>query len=123
MRTRDLALAYEQKGMYREAIAEYRKSLELAGQNPEGLAGLARVYASAGNKAEACCIRASLQEPAREGRVSVAEMATIDIALGESDRAVGVCEKHRRNISWNRCTRYRRWTRFAHHLTPSFLLA
>ena len=43
----------------------------------------------AGNKAEACCIRASLQEPAREGRVSVAEMATNDIALGESDRAVG----------------------------------
>ena len=74
--------------MYREAIEEYRKALELAGPHWERLAGLARVYGLLGNTKEARHFRASLEEAAQQGSVSVAEMATVDLALGEKDRAL-----------------------------------
>jgi len=48
-----LGLAYEEKGMYEEAISHHRKAVELSGESTLTLALLTHAYAVSGQKGEA----------------------------------------------------------------------
>jgi hypothetical protein len=74
--------------MYTNAISELRKSAELSGQLPIRLVWLAYAHALAGHKEQALSLRTKLEEPGRRNEVAALEMAILDIALGDEDRAV-----------------------------------
>lgn len=83
---------YEQKGMHEQAIAEFKKAVELTDKNsplfsPFYLAGLAHAYASAGRRSDAEQVLQGLLERARKSYVSPFDIALIYSALGEKDTA------------------------------------
>jgi len=85
-----LAVAYEYKGMYEEAIAECKRMIELSGNsadNPSNLAALAILYAESGRGDRARDILNRLKERSQRENVSPTEIAEIHAALGEIDQA------------------------------------
>jgi TolB-like protein/DNA-binding winged helix-turn-helix (wHTH) protein/Tfp pilus assembly protein PilF len=88
-----LGLAYERQGQFPEAIAELQKAVRLAGTIAEPTAGLARVYAVSGNRAEAQKLLDSLQERSKETYVSPYLIAMICTRLGERDQALAWLER------------------------------
>jgi serine/threonine-protein kinase len=85
-----LAVNYREKGMFEEAIAEFRKS---PGQSAPGLAHLGNTYARAGRVTEARdCLR-KLNEMFRRDNVGTYGMALIHAGLGEKDQAFAWLEK------------------------------
>jgi TolB-like protein/DNA-binding winged helix-turn-helix (wHTH) protein/Flp pilus assembly protein TadD len=83
---------YEQKGMYEEAIAEFKKAVELTNKDsplfsPFYLAGLAHAYAVAGRRSDAETVLQGLLERARRSYVSPFDIALIYTALGQKDTA------------------------------------
>ncbi len=83
---------YEQKGMHEQAIAEFKKAVELTNKDsplfsPFYLAGLAHAYALAGRRSEAEQVLQGLLERARQSYVSPFDIALIYAALGEKDTA------------------------------------
>ncbi len=83
---------YEQKGMHEQAIAEFKKAVELTNKNsplfsPFYLAGLAHSYALAGRRSDAEQVLQGLLERARRSYVSPFDIALIYAALGEKDTA------------------------------------
>ena len=82
-----LGLAYEGKGMPREAAAEFEKALELSGGNPGYAAALGRAQALAGERETALQIVARLEEQAQTRYVAPYWMATLQAALGDSEKA------------------------------------
>jgi TolB-like protein/Flp pilus assembly protein TadD len=87
-----LALCYERKGAYDEAIAEYHKVLDLGGKSV-GTAGLGQAYAMAGKRNEALNALAELQEQSKQRYVSRGVFALIYAALGDKDQAFAWLEK------------------------------
>lgn len=83
-----LGHAYEEKRMYAGAIAELQKSADLNHWVPGQMAWVAHALALAGRTGEARRLRASLEEPLKQGRLEAREMALVDLALGERDRAL-----------------------------------
>jgi TolB-like protein/DNA-binding winged helix-turn-helix (wHTH) protein/Tfp pilus assembly protein PilF len=83
---------YEQKGMHEEAIAEFKKAVELTNKDsplfsPFYLAGLAHAYAVAGRRSDAETVLQGLLERARRSYVSPFDIALIYTALGQKDTA------------------------------------
>ena len=64
------------------------QSVELANHLSIRMVWLAQAYALSGNKDEARRMRVMLEGPARRNEIDAPAMAVVDIALGESDRAV-----------------------------------
>ncbi len=80
-------MAYEQKGMYREAIEEFQKYLTLSDRDPDALMRLGHVYAVSGNKEQALRLLHELENPPKGRYVSPSYLAVLHAALGDKDRA------------------------------------
>jgi TolB-like protein/DNA-binding winged helix-turn-helix (wHTH) protein/Flp pilus assembly protein TadD len=80
-----LLQAYQEKGMYEEAIAEWKRANALGKPGPQ--AGLAYAYALAGRKDEAWKILDELKEASKQRYVSPFAFALIYIGLGDKDQA------------------------------------
>lgn len=88
----NLGLIYEQKGMLKEAVAEFKKSLALTGNKRSAL--LAHCYAISGRTSEA---RQILDEIAKRSTTEYFSanytVAVINAGLGEKDEAITYLEK------------------------------
>jgi tetratricopeptide (TPR) repeat protein len=87
-----LGWAYYKKGMYREAISEYRKSLEL---NPEpfGKSLLALALSKSGGLAEAVKLRDELAAESARRYFPGYHLAIANMAVGDRDAAFALLEK------------------------------
>jgi len=93
--------AYEQKGMFDDAVAEFQKAIGLSGNMTCTTAGLGHVYAAAGEKQKAGEIIANLELRARTEYVSSYDTAIVYEGLGHVDEAFDRLEKaHAEHSSW-----------------------
>ena len=90
---RDLVLAYAQKSMYKEAIAEGDKRLAVAPDDRIALAFLGYAYAKAARKAEAQKVLDQLNDLSKREYVPARRRTIIYAGLGEKDRAFEWMEK------------------------------
>jgi eukaryotic-like serine/threonine-protein kinase len=84
-----LPAAYEQKGMFEEAIAGFQRAITVqhgAGAD-NALAGLAHTYAVSGRKTEARKLLAELQRLSEQRYVPATSVALVYTGLGEKDKA------------------------------------
>ena len=88
-----LGWAYGSKGMYPEAIAETRASLELS-QTPLGKGYLGLWLAKSGKRDEALKLLNELKQEAARNYVQSYTFALIYIGLGEKEDALTYLEKH-----------------------------
>lgn len=90
-----LGWAYEQKGMFPEAIAEYQKGLESAhGSLANGLkVNLAHAYAVSGNKLEARKILSEMLAESRSQYISPCAIVVIYVGLDEKDSALELLQR------------------------------
>ncbi len=82
-----LGLAYEEKQALDAAIEEFKKAISLSGGSPLMKAALGRAYAESQKKHEANEMLNELNELAKRQYVSAYEVATIYVALGDSEQA------------------------------------
>ena len=87
-----LPAAYEQKGMYNEAIAEFRKAIPPS-EWTLSKAGLGHVYAVSGKKSEARTVLDELKQASEQEYVPATSVALIYAGLGEKDQAFAWLEK------------------------------
>ncbi|HEU4875587.1 MAG TPA: winged helix-turn-helix domain-containing protein, partial [Pyrinomonadaceae bacterium] len=90
---RYLGLAYEQKGMYVEAISEFQKARSLSGARPLDSAALAHAYAIGGRKGEARQILERVTDRSTQVYFPAQDIALIYVGLGEKDLAFDWLEK------------------------------
>jgi serine/threonine-protein kinase len=83
-----LGLAYEQKGLYPQAILELEKAAALSKRDPNVLSSLGHVYAVARRLPEAGQLIDELGKQSRQGYVSAYFFALIYAGQGEAGRAV-----------------------------------
>ncbi len=83
-----LGLAYEQKGMYEEAIAHFQQAVSLSGGSTNVIASLGHAYAVGGHEIEAQKIIEELKDRAKRGYVSSYQIALVYIGLGHKDQAI-----------------------------------
>lgn len=95
-----LGQAFQLKGQLAEAIAEYKKAVELD-DDPEALAYLGQAYARAGNGDEAQKIQVRLIEEAKSRYVSGYSMALIFMGLGDKEQAIDALEQAYREGAGN----------------------
>jgi serine/threonine protein kinase/Tol biopolymer transport system component/Tfp pilus assembly protein PilF len=88
-----LGQAYEQKGMFAEAIAAIQRAVELSPDNIEMLAALGRVLAVAGRREEARRIVVQLDAGMEHRHSWHFDIALIYAGLGEHDQAFECLEK------------------------------
>ena len=91
-----LPAAYEQKGMYDKAIAEFKKASLLQGANVESavsLSGLGHVYGVSGKKAEARAVLDKLKQKSRQEYISAVYIALVYAGLAEKDEAFAWLEE------------------------------
>ena len=88
-----IALAFEQKGMYAEAITEFQKARELSGDSSNLAADLGHAYAISGRSEEALNIVDELKGMSKQRYVSSYDMAIIYLGLGQKDQAFEWLEK------------------------------
>jgi TolB-like protein/DNA-binding winged helix-turn-helix (wHTH) protein/tetratricopeptide (TPR) repeat protein len=88
-----LGLAYEQKGMFAEAVAELEKADRLAGGRALTKATLAFVYAKSGRAEEARKTLAELENQSPPNKAPSFDLAIIHAGLGETDKAFDALEK------------------------------
>ncbi|MCA1602108.1 MAG: protein kinase, partial [Acidobacteria bacterium] len=88
-----LGQAYEQKGIFEEAIAAIQRAVELSPDNIEVLAALGRVLAVAGRREEARRIVDQLEAGMEHRHSWHYDIALIYAGLGEDDRAFECLEK------------------------------
>ncbi len=87
------AKAYEQTGMYGEAISEFQKARDLSGESSNLAAGLGHAYALSGRREEALKILDELKGSSKEGYISSYDIALIHLGLGQKDQAFEWLEK------------------------------
>jgi TolB-like protein/DNA-binding winged helix-turn-helix (wHTH) protein/Tfp pilus assembly protein PilF len=90
-----LAAAYEQKGMFEEAITAFQRAITVT-QDPfkaRAMAGLAHVYAVSGTKIEARKILAELQTLSEHSYIPATDTAMVYTGLGDKDKAFAQLEK------------------------------
>ena len=80
-------MAYEQKRMYPEAIAEFEKARSLSKDGPAYVATLGHAYAVAGRVVDARRCLESMREMAKVRFVNSDQIALIHVGLGEKDEA------------------------------------
>ncbi len=78
-----LGLAYEQKSMFEEAIAEFQKAIALSGGTALPIALLGHAYATSQKKDEALKVLDKLHELSKRGYVSSYRIAAIYAGLEE----------------------------------------
>jgi TolB-like protein/Flp pilus assembly protein TadD len=83
-----LGQAYTQKGMYKEAIAEFHSAIPLIGDDPEAVAALAYVYALSGRTDEAREVLNKLRALSLKRYVSAYDLAIIYLGLDDKDKAL-----------------------------------
>jgi tetratricopeptide (TPR) repeat protein len=86
-------MAYLQKGMYEEAIAEQQKTVDLMGGTPLAVAMLGRAYAMAGQPEQARQLLDTLTERAQHEPISRVYFGWIHMGLGELDQAFAEYDK------------------------------
>ena len=89
----DLAEAYEQKGMEREAVAEYIEEDAVAGENQQVIAALREAYAGSGMRGFWRKKLDSFKEKSKHSYFPPFAIAEIYARLGEKDRAFIWLEK------------------------------
>ncbi len=82
-----LGRAYEQAGVNRDAIVEFRKALDLSEGDTNELAALGHAYAVSHQESEARKILQQLTDRSQQTYVQPTWVAVIHIGLGESDQA------------------------------------
>jgi len=82
-----LGLAYEQKCMFNEAIAEAKAAVELCGGGTGFLAMLAHAHAAAGHQEEAIRVLQKLKELSKRSYVPSYGLAVICAGIGQPDQA------------------------------------
>jgi serine/threonine protein kinase/tetratricopeptide (TPR) repeat protein len=82
-----LGWAYEQQGLAEESIAQYEKAVALSGGMVLNVAALGHAFAQFGRTPEASAVLAQLLERRKSSYVSAYDIATIHVALGNTDEA------------------------------------
>ena len=88
-----LGAGYEGTGKFQEAIAEYKKAVELSGGSQGPLIALAHAYSAAGKREEAKTILHGVERKSKVASASPYMMATVYAGLGENDKAFEFLEK------------------------------
>jgi TolB-like protein/DNA-binding winged helix-turn-helix (wHTH) protein/Flp pilus assembly protein TadD len=93
-----LGWTYEQKRMPEQAVAEFKRAVEITKGDPFFgdpffVAALGHAYAVAGNRREAEKILQTLSDRAKRSYVSPFDVALIYAALGEKDKAFALLDK------------------------------
>jgi len=88
-----LGLAYLQKSMFDEAIAELQTALAIFGENPRAAAVLAYAYAISGKKDEAQALFDDLKDRSLRQYIAPCLIGLICIGLGDHDQAFAWLEK------------------------------
>jgi tetratricopeptide (TPR) repeat protein len=90
-----LPAAYEQKGMFEEAIAGFQEAITVTNvaDNALTMAGLAHTYAVSGRKTEARKLLAELQRLSEQSYVPATNVALVYTGLGEKDKAFAWLDK------------------------------
>lgn len=83
--------AYQQKGMYDQALTDFEKAVQVSGGRSQPLGHLGYLYAVTGKRAEAENVLARLQEGS--GHQSPVPLARIYLGLGQTSRALDLLEK------------------------------
>jgi TolB-like protein/DNA-binding winged helix-turn-helix (wHTH) protein len=84
---------YARKGMYREAIAQIQKGVNLSGGAPEDLSDLGYTYGVSGNRWEAVKILHQLMLLSERRYVRPFDIALVYVGLGEKDLAFDWLQK------------------------------
>lgn len=92
-----LALAYEQKGSYQQALPEMEKASER--RRPNALASLGHLYGLMGRKRQAKAILTELRTRAPKENISAYQLALVHIGLGETEEALGALQQAYRERS------------------------
>ena len=95
-----LAHAYEQKGMFDEAIREAQKAVELLDGSEHRLGNLGDAYARAGRKEDAQSILARLKKASRDHYISPYQTGLIYASLGQPDEALEWLERAYNDRFW-----------------------
>ena len=93
---RALGLAYEQKGMYKESVAELQLQVRYSGRADYALAELARAFVLTGNRNEAEKLLRELQTFNPQNPGTSIGLAFLYAALGDKDQAFFWLEKSAR---------------------------
>ena len=88
-----LGQAYEQKGLYPQAIGELEQAARISHDSPPMLGALGHVYGVAGKKAEAEKILNQLLEQGKKQYVSPFYVAIVYAGLRDNDKALDWLEK------------------------------
>jgi len=88
-----LGMAYEQTEAYPDAEAEFAKARGLEGSPSLALAGLGRVYARTGRRADAQRIAGQLEHPEPARYVPSIYIAAVYAAMGEKEKALSLTGK------------------------------
>lgn len=97
-----LGQAYEQKGRFEAAIAEFEQGVRLSGRNPVHLAALAHAFAASGRRAEAEKLLEELKEASEQRYIPSYEIAVIYSGLKQNEQALTWLERahEQRDSSW-----------------------
>jgi tetratricopeptide (TPR) repeat protein len=95
----DMGTAYEGVGKLPEAIAEYKKAVELSNGDPRHVASLGHAFAVMGKRAEAQNILHDIEQKSKSNESSPYLAATIYAGLGQKDKAMELIEKAYRDKS------------------------
>jgi tetratricopeptide (TPR) repeat protein len=90
---RPLGMAYEQKGMYEEAVAEFQQALDASRGSPFALGALGHAYAASGNRQKALQALSDAFELSKRRYVPPFSTAVIYAGLGEKQHALEWLEK------------------------------
>jgi TolB-like protein/DNA-binding winged helix-turn-helix (wHTH) protein len=96
-----LGVGFEGSGKPLEAIAQYKKAVEMSGGDQDPTSALAHVYAATGRRAEAKNILHNLETRSKTRYVSPYFIATIYAGLGDKNRAFEFLEKAYRERNWD----------------------
>jgi tetratricopeptide (TPR) repeat protein len=83
----DLGRAYEQKGMYREAIHAFQRAVEYSTRGSSYVASLAHACALAGRRREALKLLKELEKRATKEYVPAYPFALVYTGLNQKDKA------------------------------------
>ncbi|MCI0356614.1 MAG: protein kinase [Acidobacteria bacterium] len=88
-----LGLAYEQKGAFQDAIAQFQNCVRITGGRPSMLALLGHAHAAANRRSEAQAILQQLSALSKQRYVPSYPIAAIYAALGQKDEAFAWLER------------------------------
>jgi tetratricopeptide (TPR) repeat protein len=96
----ELGRGYEQKGMYKEAIAQLNSASTLARHMTWARGALGHAYAVSGQRSQAQRVLDQLEELSKERYVSPSDIAIVHVGLGETDQALGWLQKAFQERCW-----------------------